>query len=133
MTQLSLHMNKTNTNIKGFSETTDLPVLQKLTLAFKLWNNALSDIPKVSRYSLGEKISNMFIELIELILVATYTSKDDKLPLVQKASIKLDSLKFFVQIAWDLKAVNSKKLGMLSLPLGEAGKMIGGWKKQLTK
>ncbi len=133
MTQLPFHTDKNNTKIKGLPETTDLPVLQKLTLAFKLWNNALSDIPKVSRYSLGEKISNMFIELIDLILIATYTGKDEKLPLVQKASIKLDSLKFFVQIAWELKAVDSKKLGTISLPLGEAGKMIGGWKKQLIK
>lgn len=87
----------------------------------------------MTRYSLGEKINLLFIELIELTLVATYSNKDHKAEIVHKASIKLDMLKYFLQISWELKTIDNKKFVSLSIPLSEAGKMLGGWKKQLVK
>lgn len=44
----------------------------------------------------------------------------------------MDLLKFFLQIAWELKALDNKKYLALSAPLIEVGKMLGGWRKQLT-
>ncbi len=112
---------------------TDLPVLQKITSAYKLWHEMLPHIPRLTRYSLGEKVNLLFIELIELTLIATYTGKDHKAAVVQKASVKLDTLKYFLQIAWELKAIDNKKFTTLSQPLSECGKMFGGWRKQLIK
>lgn len=108
-------------------------MLQKLTDAYKLWHNLLPHIPRLTRYSLGEKINLLFIELSELILTAGYTSKEHKAVIVQKASVKLDTLKFFLQVAWELKAIETKQFSALSAPLAEVGKMLGGWKKQLIK
>ena len=54
------------------------------------------------------------------------------MPIIQKASIKLDNLKYFLQLAWELKAIDNKKFTDLSIPLVEAGKMLGGWQKQLS-
>jgi hypothetical protein len=87
-------------------------------------------LPRLTRYTLGEKINNLFIELSELILTAGYTSKEHKHLAVQRASIRLDTLKFFLQIAWELKALDNKKFASMSLPLVEVGKMLGGWRKQ---
>jgi hypothetical protein len=112
-------------------ESTDLPVLQKITQAYKLWHAYLSHVPRLTRYSLGEKINLLFIELIELTIVATYSAREQKVQVIDKASIKLDLLKYFLQIAWELKAIDSKKMAQLTLPLAEAGRMLGGWKKQL--
>ncbi len=113
--------------------TNDLPILQKITQVYKLWHAYLPHIPRLTRYSLAEKINLLFIELIELIIIATYTSRDQKISTIEKASIKLDLLKHFLQIIWELKAIDSKKLAELSTPLIETGKMLGGWKKQLIK
>jgi hypothetical protein len=93
----------------------------------------LPHIPRLTRYSLGEKINNLFLELSELILTAGFSAKEHKAIIVQKASIKLDSLKFFMQIAWELKALDNKKFASLSAPLIEVGKMLGGWQKQIVK
>ncbi|MEK7651722.1 MAG: four helix bundle protein [Patescibacteria group bacterium] len=82
---------------------------------------------------MGEKINLLFIELIELTLIATYSTKDRKGEIVQRASVKLDMLKYFLQIAWELKAIDNKKYALLSEPLSEAGRMMGGWRKQLQK
>jgi len=49
------------------------------------------------------------------------------LPLLQKAGIKLDTLKFILQISWEIKALDNKKYIILSEHLNEIGKMLGGW------
>jgi len=68
-----------------------------------------------------------------LILIAGYSSKDKKLEVINKASLILDLLKYFLQMAFDLKAIDSKQLAAIVTPLGEVGKMLGGWKKQLAQ
>lgn len=114
---------------KNFSQT-NLPILQKIIEAYKLWHHLLPHIPRLTRYSLGEKINDLFIELSELVLTASYAAKDQKSPVIQRASVRLDTLKFFLQIGWELKAIDNKKFAELSQPLGEIGKMLGGWQKQ---
>ncbi len=109
---------------------TTLPILQKITLAYKLWHDTLPHIPRLTRYSLGEKINDLFIEVSELILTASYTAKEQKGPIIQRASVRLDTLKFFLQIGWELKALDNKRFAELSQPLVEVGKMLGGWQKQ---
>jgi nitrogen fixation protein len=109
----------------------NIPILQKIIQAYKLWHNALPHIPRLTRYSLGEKINDLFIELSELVLTASYTSKDLKGPVIQRASVRLDTLKFFLQIGWELKAFDNKTFTELSQPLVEVGKMLGGWQKQV--
>lgn len=106
-------------------------MLQKTAEAYKIWHNALPHIPRLTRYSLGEKINLLFIELSELIFTAGFAAREQKLIVVQRAALKLDLLKYFMQIAWELKAIDNKKFAELSVPLVEAGKMLGGWQKQL--
>lgn len=111
----------------------NLPVLQKISDAYKLWNDYLPHLPKFVRYSLAEKINILFTDVIELVLTAGFASKEHKSILVQKASIKLDTLKYFLQLAWELKALDNKQFSMVSTALVETGKMLGGWQKQLIK
>ena len=110
-----------------------MPVLAKTADAYKMWHNILPHIPRLIRYSLGEKINLLFIELLELIFTAGFAAKEHKLLIVQKACIKSDALKFFLQIAWELKAMDNKKFAELGALLVEIGKMLGGWQRQLTK
>ncbi len=90
-------------------------------------------MPRLTRYSLGEKINDLFIELSELIFTAGFATREQKLPIVKKASFKVDILKFFIQIAWELKTIATKDFSNISPPLIEIGKMLGGWQKQLVK
>jgi len=108
-------------------------VLQKLVDAYKLWHQFLPHFPKTSRYSLGSKIDYLFLETTESIIMASYSTIKEKIPFVRKASTKLDLLKFFLQIAWEIKALDSKKYIALSEYLQEVGRMLGGWTNQLLK
>lgn len=134
MAQLSFHNNsfKQAPPQRNFSNA-NLPVLQKTAEAYKLWHNILPHIQRLTRYSLGEKINLLFIELAELIFTAGFAAKENKAVIIKKASLKLDLLKFFIQIAWELKAIDNKKFAELAAPLIEIGKMLGGWQRQFVK
>lgn len=121
---------------KDFSLTpprNNLTIIQKLVGVYKLWHEFLNHFHKQSRYTLGEKIDNLFIEIIELVFTAIHLSKDQKFPYLQKASIKLDILKFFVQMTWEMGILDNKKYVLLSEDLEEIGKMLGGWLRQFIK
>jgi len=111
----------------------NLPILSKVAGAYKSWHSFVPSIPRFSRYTLGTKIDFLFSETVELILTASYTERSEKLLVIDKAGQKLDSLKFFLQVAWELKALDNKKYLTVSYPLSEVGKMLGGWRKQLQK
>lgn len=108
-----------------------MSIIQKLIAAYKLWHEFVPHIPKTSRYTLGAKIDNLFIETSELIFTASHLNKEQKLPYLQKASAKLDILKFFLQIIWEIKILDNKKYIALSECLNEIGRMLGGWIKGL--
>jgi len=108
-----------------------LPIIQKFVAAYKLWDEFKNHFPKKSKYTLGGKIDALFLEVVEILFTASYLQKEQKLPYLRKASIKLDSLKFFLQISWELKALDNKKYITLSEHLNEIGKMLGGWIKGL--
>ncbi len=90
-------------------------------------------IPKDARYALGAKIDALFVETIEAVFIASYLGKNEKLPYIQKAAAKLDLVKFFLQILWEIRALDNKKYAVLSEKLNEIGKMLGGWVRQLQK
>jgi hypothetical protein len=69
--------------------------------------------------------------MMENLFLARYATKGDKLAFVDAAGAKLDLIKFFMQIGFELKILDHKKFAAISLPLNEIGKMVGGWKKSL--
>jgi len=46
--------------------------------------------------------------------------------------MKLDVLKLFLFILWEMTALDNKKYIALSEPLNETGRMLGGWIRRLT-
>ena len=132
MSQLSFH-NNFSSNKTPTQRRFDLPIIQKLVAIYKIWQEFLTHFNKNSKYTLGEKIDSLFVELIELTLTASNLYKNQKVPYIQKAITKLDLLKFFLQISWEIKTLDNKKYIILSAQLDEIGKMLGGWNRQLIK
>lgn len=73
----------------------NIPILKTVSDAYCAWHQSLRKIEKLSRYTLGSRIDNLFTEMLELILYAAYAR--------------------------------------VSVPLEEAGKMLGGCQKYLAK
>ena len=110
-----------------------LPVVEKLITAYKLWQQCKSLFPKELKYTIGEKIDTLLIESLEATLTAAFLQKELKRPFVHKAVVKLDTANVLLRVAWELKAMDTKKYAALSVPLSEAGQQLGGWHNQLLK
>jgi hypothetical protein len=58
-------------------------------------------------------------------------SGQEKLPTLSKTSNNLDLLKFFLEIAWEIKLLDNKKYIVISEKLNEIGNMLGGWIRKI--
>ena len=110
-----------------------LPLLQKTKALYLLWYNYYKVLPKVHRYTLGQKVDRFLVEIIEAIAIAGYLPREEKQPYVRIAIRKTDTLKIFLMILWETKSLDNKKYIALSEKVSEIGRMLGGWNGQLAK
>lgn len=109
-------------------------VLVRAKEAYRTWHDHLNKVNRVDRYTIGTRVDETFLALLELIFRATFAyDKFEKLSIVSQALGKNDILKFFLQIAWEQKAIDHTVYGQLILNLDEVGRMLGGWKKNLQE
>ncbi len=111
----------------------ELPITQKFSTVYKLWREYENFFPKSAKYTLGLKIDSLLIESLEQIFASAYVPPAIRLEKVRRAAINLDSARFFLQIAWETKILDTKKYIHLSEKLEEIGRMLGGWLKQLSQ
>lgn len=117
---------------RSTARTTTAPaVLVRAKQAYALWLVIFNDFPKVQRGTLGKKIDDYFLELLESLFVTMYLPGERKLAGLGTAIAKLDSLKFLLQLAWESRCVPPQRYAALSEPLDEVGRMLGGWRKGL--
>lgn len=89
------------------------------------------NFPKVERFGIGNKIEQTFLDTLEFTFCLSYLSLEHKIPLLNKAITKLDIVKFFVQLAWEMKLIPTDAYADVSSRLEEIGRQLGGWKKGL--
>lgn len=87
---------------------------------------------KGARYTLGERIENKFLDLLELSYNAYFTEKEKKLEKVAECILLTDGLKFLISVAWEGKLISNKHCEDMAVKLDEIGKMLGGWKNSLN-
>lgn len=107
--------------------------MEKAKLAYLLWYEYCQVIPKLHRFSLGLKIDKIFVEAIEATITAAFLEPKEKQAYVRFAIRKLDTLKIFLMMLWELKGLDNKKYIALSEKLNEIGKNLGGWYGKLAK
>ena len=98
-----------------------------------MWLSIVPHIPKSSRYTLGQRIENKFLDLLEQSYLAYFSSSDKKESEISKSIFSLDIIKFLVSISWEGKILPNKKYEEISIKLDEIGKMMWGWKRSLDK
>ena len=101
----------------------DIPVFTKTYELYKTFYGYLGTFPKKDRYTLGQKCELLLLDLLEGIILASSLSKEEKLPILKTASLKLDVLKVLFRLCKDLKIIESKKYLILEDFLQEIGKI----------
>lgn len=87
---------------------------------------------KSARYTIGERIENKLLDLLELSYITYFTEKDKKLEKISECILITDSLKFLISVAWEGKLISNKNCEDMALKFEEIGKMLGGWKNSLN-
>jgi len=85
-----------------------------------------------SRYTIGSRIENKFLDLLELSYIAYFTPFEKKYEKIAECILVLDTLKFLVSVAWESKLISAKHFDEIAQKLDEVGKMLGGWKNSLN-
>ncbi|MEK6558012.1 MAG: diversity-generating retroelement protein Avd [Candidatus Margulisiibacteriota bacterium] len=90
-----------------------------------------SKFPRNQRYLLGERIENHLCDILENLLEAKYTKA--KKPLLYKANLMLEKMRYFVRLSHDLELIDVRRYGYISDQLNQIGVQLGGWIKQLPQ
>lgn len=88
-------------------------------------SHLITAFPKTKRYTLGQKLDNLNLEIFELLF--SIPSSQNKTATLQQISIKLDLLKILLRLAKDSQSLKDKNYLELQTILQEIGKMLGGW------
>lgn len=96
-----------------------------------LWLNIINHIPKDRRYTIGARIENKFLDLLDIAYLTYFAEKNTKQEKISKCILILDTLKFIISITWEAKLISSSRYQEIAIKLEEIGKMLGGWKNSL--
>ena len=93
--------------------------------------NIAPHIVKGARYTIGARIENKFLDLLELSYDAYFTAKEKKVEKIGTCIFMTNTLKFLIATAWEGKLISEKQCGDVAIKLEEIGKMLGGWRNSL--
>ena len=102
----------------------DIPILQKIYDFYCELYLTVEKMPKKDKYILGGKIQKITLDLMELIITASYAQRDNKVSFLNQAAVKLDLLKTLVRLTENLHAIPTKKYLLLEEKLQEIGDNI---------
>ncbi len=110
-----------------------IPIFVRTYDLYKIFYGYLSSFPRKDRYTLGQKCEAVLLEILEAVIIASSLPKQEKLPILKKASIKIDTLRVLFSLGKDLNIIENKKYIVLESYLSEIGKMFGGWIKTTSQ
>jgi four helix bundle protein len=104
----------------------ETPIIQKVYDFYRELYLTVEKMPKKDKYTIGQRLSNTTLDLLEILIAASNT-KPEKSAFLNNASVKLDFLKIIIRLAEEIRALDQKKYLKLEGNLQEIGKMLGGW------
>ena len=107
----------------------DIPIFKKSYELYKTFYSFRLIVPKQDRYTIWQRCETLILEILEGLLYASQTPKAEKLPFLEKTSMKLNFLRVFVRLMKDTKSLDTKKYLVLEAAVDEIGRMLGGWIK----
>lgn len=105
----------------------DVPIFKKAYDLYKLFYQYRTLVPKQDRYALWQTSEKILLEILEGLLTASHLHKQEKLPILEKVSLKLNMLRIFIRLTKEIKAIDIKKYVTLEEAVDEIGRMLGGW------
>jgi len=107
----------------------DIPIFKKTYDLYKTFYSYRDSVTKQDRYTLWQRCESLILDVLENLLLASQLSKAEKLPVLEKVSLKLNFLRVFLRLCKEVKVIDGKKYIEWQETVDEIGRMLGGWIK----
>lgn len=91
--------------------------------------HSVAIFPKHDRYTIGTRLEQNTLELLELFVLAESKDGQSKLLILKKGDVNIKILKLLIRMAYELKALPEYKYLESEQRLLEIGRRLGGWIK----
>ncbi|PPC90462.1 MAG: four helix bundle protein [Methylobacter sp.] len=89
----------------------------------------LDQFPRTRRFTLGEKLEKLLMEVLEYLLEAAYQKGEVKLQMLARANRKLAVARHLWRLGFELKSCSFNAYNHGAELMVSLGKQIGGWRK----
>jgi hypothetical protein len=89
------------------------------------------DFAKEYKYTVGERLKNDTIDLLQLIYRAN--TKSDRLAVIQDARERIEVIRLYIRLMKDLQQISLKQFVQISDSVEDVSKQLTGWQKSLSK
>jgi 23S rRNA-intervening sequence protein len=87
----------------------------------------IEKFPKSHRFTIGDRIETIAIDVLEALIEATYTR--ERTQHLRRANLGIEKLRFLLRLAADLRVLDRRRYEYAARTLDETGRLIGGWMK----
>ena len=88
---------------------------------------ALERFPRSQKFLLGDRIQGTALDVLELLIEATYTrQRSDHLA---RANLGIEKLRFLLRLAHDLRYLDRRRYEHAARSLDATGRKVGAWSK----
>jgi hypothetical protein len=95
---------------------------------FLLWLvPTVEKFPKSQKFLLGDRIQSTALDVLELLVDATYSK--DRARLLAAANLALERLRFLFRLAADLRHLDLRRYEYAARCIDDIGRLVGGWQK----
>jgi hypothetical protein len=91
----------------------------------------LVKFPRSQKFVLADRIQNLLTDILEMLIEAYFSRIEVKKPLLQKANLELEKLRYLVRLAKDLHCLDLRRYELVQDKINNIGAQVGAWIKSL--
>jgi len=91
----------------------------------------ISRFPKDKKFLLGDRMQQLILNVMELLIEAYYVPPPRKKECLQRVNIHLEQLRIYLRLCYEFGYYHSNRYKELVEKLNEPGRMVGGWLKSI--
>ncbi|PIW40988.1 MAG: hypothetical protein COW21_04240 [Candidatus Aenigmarchaeota archaeon CG15_BIG_FIL_POST_REV_8_21_14_020_37_27] len=108
----------------------DMKIFHKTYEMVKWLHTLLNKFPKSEKWTLGQKIENTGLNVMEGVIQSN--NEFDKTKALQYTIVELDKLRIYFRLAKDFQFISTQQYEYASKLVNEIGRMLGGWYKKFA-
>lgn len=92
---------------------------------FKYCLDRVEAFPRISKFTIGDRIVNILCDIQEQIIEGIYTK--DRYKILKQINLNIEKIRIYMRISFERKYISIRQYEYIVSELNEIGKMIGGW------